>query len=341
MTCTTAWAPGKFGTYVNSGFIGMARQLVEEKPTANHAVVQAVVAFPDAAAAKKSFDEQFKNWGECQYQTITSTLKGQDQKATVGVTAEADGVATLQVTPDIGSSGVTCERALTVAGNVVVDIRSCSPDVGDTAGSSPATSPRRSTGGGNGGRRASQSANISAKPQRLVETARHGATHPGQRRRLPAPGATDLGSAATVESGPKVGGPRTWAIVAVALLAVLGVIAGATVYFTREDSSAAAAPAADPLKAGTSTTTGTDAGIASAGDTGPWAWSPRTPLHGVVADRRRVEGRRTDVLAGTGSVDRRHRVDTEPPRLLRIRPPVRCARPPIKPRAGGARRRIV
>lgn len=134
MTCTTAWAPGKFGTYVNSGFIGMARQLVEEKPTANHAVVQAVVAFPDAAGARKSFDEQFKDWGECQYQTITSTLKGQEQKATVGVTAEADGVATLQVTPDIGFAGFTCERALTVAGNVVVDVRSCSPDVGDTAG---------------------------------------------------------------------------------------------------------------------------------------------------------------------------------------------------------------
>jgi len=134
MSCATVWGPGKTMTYVNSGFIGMARQLVAEQPTGNHAVVQAVLAFPDAAAAKKSFDQQFTNWGDCQLQTITSNLKDVDTKATVGTAAEADGVATLQVTQVGGPPGVVCERALTVAGNVVVDIRSCSPDVGDTAG---------------------------------------------------------------------------------------------------------------------------------------------------------------------------------------------------------------
>lgn len=134
MGCATVWGPGKIMTYVNSGFIGMARQLLTEQPTGNHAVVQAVLAFPDAAAAKKSYDEQFKNWGDCQLQTITSNLKDVDTKATVGTAAEADGVATLQVTQVGGPPGVVCERALTVAGNVVVDIRSCSPDVGDTAG---------------------------------------------------------------------------------------------------------------------------------------------------------------------------------------------------------------
>jgi hypothetical protein len=43
------------------------------------------------------------------------------------------GNAVRPITPDIGLPGVLCERALTVAGNVVVDVRSCSPNVGDTA----------------------------------------------------------------------------------------------------------------------------------------------------------------------------------------------------------------
>jgi hypothetical protein len=70
------------------------------------------------------------------------------------------------------------------------------------------------------------------------------------------------------ESGPKAGGPRTWAIVVVALIAVLGVIAGATVYFTRDSTSTAASTAApDPLKADAAAPTGATTPIASAGDT--------------------------------------------------------------------------
>lgn len=148
MTCTSTWGPAKFGTYVNSTFIGVARQLVAEQPTPTRAVVQAVVAFPDATEARKSYDEQFKQWGDCQYETVTSTLKDQEQKATIGVTAENNGVATVQLTQvDGGLPGVTCERALTVAGNVVVDVRSCSPDVGDTAGDIARAIAAKVTGG--------------------------------------------------------------------------------------------------------------------------------------------------------------------------------------------------
>jgi serine/threonine-protein kinase len=135
LDCASTWAPGKIWTYQLSGFIGMARQQVAEQPTPNHAVIQAVLAFPDATVAKKSYDDQVKSWGKCQFQTVTAHLgsDSKDQTAVLGVVTESGGLATLQITPDFGLPGVVCERALTVAGNVVVDVRSCSPNVGDTA----------------------------------------------------------------------------------------------------------------------------------------------------------------------------------------------------------------
>jgi serine/threonine-protein kinase len=130
--CTSTWSAGKTWTYQASGFLGMARQDVAEKPT--HAIVQAVIAFPDAAAAHASYAVQVKAWGTCQFRTVTAHLPGapKDQTAAIGGFTEADGVAVLQITPDIGLPGVVCQRALTVAGNVVADVRSCSPNVADT-----------------------------------------------------------------------------------------------------------------------------------------------------------------------------------------------------------------
>jgi serine/threonine-protein kinase len=135
LDCASTWGPAKTWTYQLSGFLGMARQQVAEQPTPNNAVIQAVLAFPDAATAKKSYDDQVKSWSSCQFQTITAHLNSttQDQTAKVGAVTQVDGVATLQTTPDHGLPGVVCERALTVTGNVVIDVRSCSPNVADTA----------------------------------------------------------------------------------------------------------------------------------------------------------------------------------------------------------------
>lgn len=137
LECSTTWSPGLDWTYQISGYIAMAHQQVNEQPTPNHGFVQAVVAFPDAAGAQKSYADQVKAWRQCQNQTVTAHLNlnggPKDQTAVMGAPTETNGMATLPITPDIGLPGLMCERALTVAGNVVVDVRSCSPNVGDTA----------------------------------------------------------------------------------------------------------------------------------------------------------------------------------------------------------------
>jgi serine/threonine-protein kinase len=135
LDCSSAWAPGKSWPYVNSGKIAIARQVVSEQPTPNHGVVQAVVAFPDDIVARKSYNTQVKTWMDCQGKTLTSHLSGStpDQTAVVGGASENGDVATLQTTPNLpGLTGVVCQRVLTPVGNVVVDVRACSPNVGDT-----------------------------------------------------------------------------------------------------------------------------------------------------------------------------------------------------------------
>jgi hypothetical protein len=73
-------------------------------------------------------------------------------------------------------------------------------------------------------------------------------------------------------SSSKPGGPPQWAIIAVALVAVLGVIVGATVYFTRDSSSgtsAAPEPAVAAAGSASASPTPSPADFASAADTGP------------------------------------------------------------------------
>jgi len=73
-------------------------------------------------------------------------------------------------------------------------------------------------------------------------------------------------------SSAKPGGPPQWAIIAVALVAVLGVIIGATVYFTRDASSGdsvAPEPAAAAAGSASSSPTPNPSDFASAADTGP------------------------------------------------------------------------
>ena len=115
----------------------MARQQVNEQRTPNHAASQAVVAFPDAAGAKSSYADQVKTveplFKPDRQRTPGRSPEGPDRRHGCG--RRGDGVATLPITPDIGLPGLLSERALIVAGNVVVvDVPTCGPDGSDTAG---------------------------------------------------------------------------------------------------------------------------------------------------------------------------------------------------------------
>jgi PknH-like extracellular domain len=133
LECSSTWGPGKPWQYLDAGYIGLARQLVAEQPTPQHEVTQAVIAFADDIGVRKSYRSQVKAWMSCQGKTVTAHLNGStpDQSAVIGAASDNGDVATLQVTPNVAIKGLLCQRVLMPTGNVLIDVRACSMNVGD------------------------------------------------------------------------------------------------------------------------------------------------------------------------------------------------------------------
>ncbi|WP_286137599.1 sensor domain-containing protein [Mycobacterium sp. IS-3022] len=135
--CTGVWAPAYQATYDGSGYTGLAIQGVHREPS--HKVAQAVISFPDAGRAKAFYDKQVADWNACKSTHVRWEYGGNSTELDVGVPATTAGVMTVMLFPtNSPTAGQQCERDMTVRGNVIVDVRACSPTVG-SAGLSIAT----------------------------------------------------------------------------------------------------------------------------------------------------------------------------------------------------------
>jgi serine/threonine-protein kinase len=127
--CTGAYVPTVDTTYAGSGYTASEIQSLNLEPT--HKVFQAVVAFPDPVAAKSFYDRQVADWNACKFVHVIYVGGGSSTEATLSVPATNGGVLTLMIVPSTSPvPGMQCERAMTPAGNVIVDVRACSPSVG-------------------------------------------------------------------------------------------------------------------------------------------------------------------------------------------------------------------
>lgn len=125
--CAGAWGPGYEATYSGSGYTASAVQGFFDPP---RQVVQAVVAFPDAGAAKAFYDRQVADWNACKSTHIRYESGGVTE-ADLGVPTVTVGVMTMMLVPTTSqTAGQQCERDMTVRSNVIVDVRACSPTVG-------------------------------------------------------------------------------------------------------------------------------------------------------------------------------------------------------------------
>ena len=107
--------------YAGSG-AGAMRAEVDEKPQQN-AVTQAVVLFPSPQEASSFFTASVKSWMACSNRQFTISMNGNSQLHTVSPVTNTNGTLSATVTP-AGSLGF-CERALTVASNVAIDVATC------------------------------------------------------------------------------------------------------------------------------------------------------------------------------------------------------------------------
>jgi serine/threonine kinase PknH len=124
--CVALEGPGQATVYAGSGWNAVSGQRVADE---SHRVEQIVVSFSSAQQAHAFFAASAQRWPACaNRQHDETTTTGQTQVHTVGQVSDINGTLSATITGVVGrtsASGV-CERALTVANNVAIDIDACS-----------------------------------------------------------------------------------------------------------------------------------------------------------------------------------------------------------------------
>jgi len=125
--CLPLEGAGQATVYAGSGFNAISGQRVADELHA-HLVEQIVVSFPSAQDARAFFAASAQSWPACASRSHDQTTPaGQTVAHTVGPVSNTNGTLSATVTGVLarnGSSGA-CERALTVANNVAIDIDAC------------------------------------------------------------------------------------------------------------------------------------------------------------------------------------------------------------------------
>ncbi len=122
--------------YYGSGFSAVQRQILEDAgdiATDKYFVTQALVLFPTAGQAADFFTASARRWPACSDRSFTSTIGGRIfGRWDVGEVSNTDRTLSASKTQE-NSNGWACQRALTVANNVAIDIEWCSYDPADSA----------------------------------------------------------------------------------------------------------------------------------------------------------------------------------------------------------------
>jgi PknH-like extracellular domain len=133
--CLPVYGAGEYEVYTGSGWSAIryvSLQEPEEDPP--HFAEQSVVAFPNQDAAAKFFGGSEESWARCADRQYKLNLPEYDLETlwTVGTVENDEGMLTTSMIMEDGD-GWGCERALTVASNVAVDVTTCSYNRGGGA----------------------------------------------------------------------------------------------------------------------------------------------------------------------------------------------------------------
>ncbi|WP_197497747.1 sensor domain-containing protein [Mycobacterium sp. 1274756.6] len=130
--CTGNFIPATAATYAGTDFTAMAVQGFRGSGNSmSTSVIEVAVKFPDAAAAKRFFNDQYSDMSNCTYKPVTARYANgasYDGKTTaVGKSSGSEGDLINTIVfrnPMEGTIG--CDRALGVNGEVIVDVLVCS-----------------------------------------------------------------------------------------------------------------------------------------------------------------------------------------------------------------------
>jgi hypothetical protein len=125
--CRPIASPAEAQVYEGSGWSTMLGQaLAEPGPRFTHRVEQAVVSFPSAKEAGAFFTASTQSWPACANRQFTIVMMGTNMAHTVGPVSNTNGTLSVTQNQDGVDLVFSCQRALTVANNIVVDVMACS-----------------------------------------------------------------------------------------------------------------------------------------------------------------------------------------------------------------------
>jgi serine/threonine kinase PknH len=127
--CLPLSAAAEAKAYAGSGYTAVRTQVVAKAQ--QNALNQAVVLFPSPQRAGSFFTTSAQRWQACANRQFTLSANGNSQVNNVGPVSNTNGTLSATVTP-ANSLGV-CERALTVASDVAVDVTVCLGPTGAAA----------------------------------------------------------------------------------------------------------------------------------------------------------------------------------------------------------------
>lgn len=128
-SCLAMDGPAQQAVYADTGWIAIRGQRLDDNfdnpAVRNDSAIQAVIAYPSARKANAFYDASVRRWSACANRKFSEHRPDEPEIVwTVGEAHKVGGTLSTSEVQD-SSDGWTCQRALTVRNNVVIDVATC------------------------------------------------------------------------------------------------------------------------------------------------------------------------------------------------------------------------
>lgn len=130
LNCLGVWQVNEAPIYDPSDWQSVRQQMLRTPDSDgwSHLVVQSVVLYRDQQAAQRFLDESATRWANCSNHRVN--IRVNDQQLPAWLSGDLTATHTKLTMPYVRGSGSqirSCQRALEVAANAILDIQACKP----------------------------------------------------------------------------------------------------------------------------------------------------------------------------------------------------------------------
>ncbi len=130
MNCLGVWQVNESSIYESSHWKSVRQQMVRDPNVDlwNFVVVQSIVSYRTADGAREFFTESTDRWSKCTNHTLNIQLNGQPlPKWVSGGLTKTDDLLAIPYTRGTGDQARSCQHALSIVSNLILDIQACKP----------------------------------------------------------------------------------------------------------------------------------------------------------------------------------------------------------------------